>query len=328
MIVITEKGNHDYYELKDYFIECEYEDIVKVAKEVLANYDYYYNKLFANFDIIKIHSNHKRLIDEFLEKSSKNDRMDVVIAILVKDKEATLPRFITCLLNQTFPKERTRLYIRTNDNTDKSEEILSSFITEHTSKYKSVFYDRTSVSEELKKYKAHEWNAQRFKILGKIRDDSVKYALEHNAHYFVIDIDNFIVPSTLDDMLAVSSLGVIAPMLVTKSAYSNYHSSVDNNGYLKTDDLYLRILNKNIKGCIDVPVVHCTYFIANNILDKVSYDDGSFRYEYVVFSDVLRKQNIPQYIDNRKDYGRISFATTKEEFEDDWAQYQSIFTQV
>ena len=75
MIVITEKGNHDYYELKDYFIECEYEDIVKVAKEVLANYDYYYKKLFANFDLIKIHSNHKRLIDEFLTKSSKNDSM-------------------------------------------------------------------------------------------------------------------------------------------------------------------------------------------------------------------------------------------------------------
>lgn len=254
--------------------------------------------------------------------------MDVVIAILVKDKEETLPTFFTCLLNQTFPKERTILYIRTNDNTDKSEEILHRFLTNHASKYKSVFYDSTSISEDLKKYKAHEWNAQRFKILGKIRDDSVKYALEHNAHYFVIDVDNFIVPSTLDDMLAVSSLGVIGPMLVTQTAYSNYHASIDKNGYYKSDDLYYKILNKNIKGCIDVPVVHCTYFIANNILDKVSYDDGSYRYEYVVFSDVLRKKNIPQYIDNRKDYGRISFAITKDEFEADWAKYKSIFTQV
>jgi hypothetical protein len=168
--------------------------------------------------------------------------MDVVIAILVKDKEATLPTFITCLLNQTFPKERIILYIRTNDNIDKSEEILSVFINEHGSKYKSVFYDNTSVSEDLKKYKPHEWNAQRFKILGKIRNDSIKYALDHNAHYFVIDVDNFIVPSTLDDMLAVSSLGVIAPMLVTKTAYSNYHSSIDKNGYCVTGDEYLKIL--------------------------------------------------------------------------------------
>jgi hypothetical protein len=251
--------------------------------------------------------------------------MDVVIAILVKDKEATLPTFITCLLNQTFPKERIILYIRTNDNIDKSEEILSVFINEHGSKYKSVFYDNTSVSEDLKKYKPHEWNAQRFKILGKIRNDSIKYALDHNAHYFVIDVDNFIVPSTLSDMVPIAPLGVIAPMLVTKTAYSNYHSSIDKNGYCVTGNEYLKILNKIIKGCIDVPVVHCTYFIANHILDKVSYDDDSYRYEYVVFSDVLRKQNIPQYIDNRKDYGRISFAITKDEFEADWAQYKSIF---
>jgi len=254
--------------------------------------------------------------------------MDVVIAILVKDKEATLPTFFQCLLNQTFPKEKIILYIRTNDNTDKSEELIDQFLTDNQSKYKSVFYDNTSVSEELKKYKGHEWNSLRFKILGKIRDNSVKYALEHNAHYFVIDIDNFIVPSTLDDMIAVSSLGVIAPMLTTHTAYSNYHSAIDKNGYLLADKMSLLILLKQVQGCIDVPVVHCTYFIANNILDKVSYDDDSYRYEYVIFSDVLRKQKIPQYIDNRKDYGRITFAVTKEEFETFWDSNKSVFTQI
>jgi len=251
--------------------------------------------------------------------------MDVVVAILVKDKESTLPTFIRCLLNQTFPKKRTRLYIRTNDNTDNSEEILSKFINEHGSDYKSIFYDATPVSESIKKYKQHEWNVERFKVLGKIRDESIKYAIDNNSHYFVIDVDNFIVPSTLDDMVQVAPLGVIAPMLVTQTAYSNYHSTIDKNGYCLPGEAYLKILNKVIKGCIDVPVVHCTYFVANHILDKVSYDDGTYRYEYVVFSHTLRKQNIPQYIDNRKDYGRITFATTKEEFDADWDVYKSVF---
>ena len=61
---------------------------------------------------------------------------------------------------------------------------------------------------------------------------------------------------------------------------------------------------------------------------KTHYDDNSYRYEYVIFSDVLRKQKIPQYIDNRKDYGRISFAVTKEEFETFWASNKSFFTQI
>ena len=251
--------------------------------------------------------------------------MDVVVAILVKDKEATLPAFFQCLLNQTFPKERIRLYIRTNDNTDRSEEIISAFIKEHESKYKSVFYNNTSVSENLKQYKNHEWNHERFKILGEIRQESVRYAIKYSSHYFVIDVDNFITPSTLSEMVEVACLGVIAPMLTTHSAYSNYHSSVDENGYLLQDEMAIPILCKKIKGCIEVPVVHCTYFIANNILDKVWYDDNSYRYEYVIFSDILRKQNIPQYIDNRRDYGRITFATTKEEFEEDWATYKDVF---
>ena len=37
-------------------------------------------------------------------------------------------------------------------------------------------------------------------------------------------------------------------------------------------------------------VVHCTYFINYNVLDKICYDDNSYRYEYVIFSDSLRKK--------------------------------------
>ena len=52
-----------------------------------------------------------------------------------------------------------------------------------------------------------------------------------------------------------------------------------------------------------------------NILNKISYDDESYRYEYVIFSDTLRKLGIPQYLDNSIDYGFLTFADTKEDFE-------------
>ena len=42
--------------------------------------------------------------------------------------------------------------------------------------------------------------------------------------------------------------------------------------------------------------------------------DGTYRHEYVVFSDTLRKRDIPQYLDNREVYGHITFATTRESF--------------
>jgi len=65
--------------------------------------------------------------------------MDLVtIAILAKKKAATLPLYLDCILSQTYPKEKTLLYIRTNDNTDNTTEILKDFIEPHGHKYKQV----------------------------------------------------------------------------------------------------------------------------------------------------------------------------------------------
>jgi len=76
MIVITEKsGSLDYYDLKDHIIECDYKDIVKVAKEVLENYEYYYNKLFKDFDLIR-HSINRKAIADAVINNKKNDSIE------------------------------------------------------------------------------------------------------------------------------------------------------------------------------------------------------------------------------------------------------------
>lgn len=64
MIVITEKSLDNNYELKKYIIECEYDDLVSTVKTVLENYDYYYHKLFDNFDIDAIEKNYKEIADK------------------------------------------------------------------------------------------------------------------------------------------------------------------------------------------------------------------------------------------------------------------------
>ena len=131
-----------------------------------------------------------------------------------------------------------------------------------------------------------------------------------------MDCDNLIYPETLESMMN-TNLPIVAPLLrcYEKPFYSNYHDAIDVNGYYIPSSFYYNILDQTVKGMIEVLVVHCAYFIRYEILDKVSYDDESYRYEYVIFSDVARKQNIPQYIDNRKIYGYVSFAENKEEFE-------------
>ena len=67
MIVITEKSLPDpNYPLKDHIIECDYDDIPAMVKEVLNNYEFYYNKLFGNFDIEKVKADYVRITDNII----------------------------------------------------------------------------------------------------------------------------------------------------------------------------------------------------------------------------------------------------------------------
>lgn len=233
----------------------------------------------------------------------------ITIAILAKDKAHSLDLYLQCLESQTWPKDQTYLYIRTNNNNDQTGKVLKKWVEKVKNLYPKIYFNDKDVEQPVQNYKQHEWNQLRFKVLGKIRQDSIQWAKEQGSHYFVVDCDNFIQPDTLTKIFNVQ-LPIVAPFLKLddNKFYSNYHSEVDEKGYLKETALYHQIYRQEIKGLIELPVVHCTYLIRNEVLDKISYDDNSGRDEYVIFSDVARKNHIPQYLDNRELYGRLTFA--------------------
>ncbi|MFZ4098916.1 MAG: hypothetical protein ACOYKZ_01130 [Chlamydiia bacterium] len=244
----------------------------------------------------------------------------VTIAILAKDKAHTLPTYLECIEHQTWPKSQTYLYIRTNNNNDATAEILRTWVDRVHGQYPEIYFNDARVDLPVEKYGPHEWNTMRFQVLGQIRKDSLEWARQHKSNYFVADCDNFILPETLET-LAATQLPMVAPLLrchrngpYCPTAYSNYHAAVDQQGYYRDDPLYYSIWRQDVKGLIEVPVIHCTYFLRHDVLDKLSYDDGSGLHEYVIFSASARKQHIPQYLDNRKVYGYITFADKAEDF--------------
>lgn len=240
----------------------------------------------------------------------------VTIAILAKDKAHTLPEYLQCIENQTWPKNRTNIYIRTNNNTDETVSVLKNWVERIKDEYLEVFFDDSNVPEHVQEYKQHEWNSIRFKVLGKIREDSVRWAQSRGSHYFVVDCDNFIKRDTIQALLD-THLPIVAPFLrqdETVTSYSNYHSHIDENGYFVAEPMYYQIFRQEVKGLIEVPVVHCTYLIRKTFLPLMSYDDNSYRYEYVIFSDCARMFGVQQYLDNRTIYGRITMAEDKESF--------------
>ena len=168
---------------------------------------------------------------------------EILIAILAKDKEPTLPFFLNSIYTLDYDKKQIHLYIRTNDNNDKTRELLLDFIGKYGKEYASIYYNDTSINTDLKKMGHREWTRIRFDILGKIRQDSIDYAIKNNLHYFVVDCDNFITPNTLKAMMKHKDKKVIGPMLPTKTGYSNYHYVVDGDGYFKGHENYQKLLH-------------------------------------------------------------------------------------
>lgn len=243
---------------------------------------------------------------------TEQHRPYVVVAILAKDKSSFLPHYLDCIFGQTYPKDRIHLWIRSNNNNDDTEEVLRDWVSQHREKYASVVENYDNVEEPVQQFGQHEWNVMRFKVLAKIRQASVDYAMKLKSHYFVADCDNFILPETLEKMVS-ANLPVVSPLLASPTYYSNYHACITDTGYYRECDRYYWLLRGTIRGLVDVPVVHCTYFVSVDVLPYVSYDDQSGRYEYVIFSHVLRNHGIAQYLDTRHIYGAITLKDSLEE---------------
>ena len=236
---------------------------------------------------------------------------DITVAILAKDKGYCLSFYLHCLLQQTYPKDKMILYIRTNDNSDNTQEILEEFIQVHGSKYKHIYYDPTSIDPDLSGYENHSWDLFRFKVMSKIRQESIDFAKRYKTDYFVADCDNFLERGVLKRLWDIRSFGVVAPLLSMerKVRYSNMHNQSCALGYYQPNKEYHRLVSPPRKGVYEVSTVHCTYLIRNDLLDDVTYEDNSTRAEYVILSDAFRRKNIPQLIDDRQFNGFLFIDT-------------------
>jgi len=254
---------------------------------------------------------------------------NVFLALLVKQKEAVLPLFLESLNDWDYPKENIFIYIRTNNNTDNTKQLLEEWIEEYGDKYKGLIYNSEDVPEKVEQYDVHFWNGERFRVLGKIRQESMNQALLTDCeYYFVVDTDNFLFPETLKELVKLD-LPIVAPFLRYAVAlgenadtpveaakreghmsryYSNYHDKVDDFGSIIAEDIYYKILNQEVKGLIECMCVHCTYLIKREYLSELTYLEQSDRWEYMVFSNSARNKGITQYLDNRTIYGVLTLS--------------------
>lgn len=239
----------------------------------------------------------------------------VLLAILAKQKEAVLPLYLRCIDALDYPKSRISLWVRTNNNTDATAHLLEEWLQRVGGDYADVRFESSDVDAEVQRFGVHEWNPERFRVLAAMRQQSLEATVPLGCdYYFVVDVDNFLRPATLRELVALR-LPIVAPLLHHEQAghrYSNYHFKADRRGYYLDCPEYDYVLTGKIRGVIEVDVVHCTYLVRADVIDRLSYIDASGRHEYVVFSESARLSGVPQYLDNRQVYGYLSLTESSE----------------
>lgn len=237
---------------------------------------------------------------------SENKR--VLIAILARNKEHVLPTFLRNLENLNYDKRLISIYINTNNNEDKTEELLLSWINKNRADYRQIIYENHEV-DNLGSSLPHEWTIKRFHVLGEIRNKSLQLTKELNCdYYFVIDVDNFILPETLK-YLVNKDKPIIAPMLKSipekVDYYSTFFCAVDPIGYYNCHPDHEKIVDRKIIGTFQVPLVHCTYLVNANYIDKLTYQDGTDHHEFVIFARSARDNNIDMFVCNEIVFGTL-----------------------
>ena len=238
----------------------------------------------------------------------------VLVAILARNKAHTLPKYLECIEHLNYDKEKITIYVNTNNNSDRTEAILQEWIQKHEGEYAKIIYESGDVQElGDDKSTPHGWNDTRCSILGRIRDRSLKVALECKCdYYFVIDCDNFITnPYTLKELIAQEK-PIIAPMLRChphSSVYANYWYQADSRWFYKGHPHYNKIMNWSWQSNHRVPVVHCTYLIRSEVIPLLSYtrdwEEGLNNYEFGIFCRSAVKNGVDQYICNKSFYGSL-----------------------
>ena len=217
------------------------------------------------------------LLKDLRPRQPAND--SVVIGMVHTKGCTTTMKALTQLLNQTLDKSKVHVVLA-------SSKDVNEFIT-------FDLLNRREYASVSRYIGDHSYEH----VIGK--------ALELGSHVCFMESRHLLESYTIQTLLDSKEKGVIAPMLVSNTRYSNYHTKVDINGYIMDEPMYDDLLYKRVKGQIAVPVVNGMYFIHHKLLPQISYTDGTNRDSYVILCDGLRKKGIPQYLDNRRTYGTI-----------------------
>lgn len=123
-----------------------------------------------------------------LYKKPLNKKLpSVLIVSLIRNKAHTLPMFLSNLEEQDYPKDRISLWMVTDHNEDRSQEILEVWLRRAQTSYHSVHYQFDD-SEKIRKGETNltHWPEERFLELIRMKEAALDFARQSWADYVFV----------------------------------------------------------------------------------------------------------------------------------------------
>ncbi|KAM9610945.1 procollagen galactosyltransferase 1 [Morphnus guianensis] len=253
----------------------------------------------------------------------------VTIAVLARNAAHALPAALGALERLRHPKERTALWVAVDHSVDNTTAVLREWLggvrgLYHRVEWRPMEEPRWYPDEEGPKH----WSPSRYEHVMKLRQAALESARANWADYLLfLDADNVLInPDTLGLLMAENKT-VVAPMLDSRAAYSNFWCGMTAQGYYRRTPAYLPIRKRERRGCFAVPMVHSTFLVdlrkeaSRALAFYPPHPDYTWAFDdIIVFAFSCRQAEVQMFVCNREVYGFLpvplrSHSTLRDEAE-------------
>ncbi|KAJ0032358.1 hypothetical protein NQD34_002439 [Periophthalmus magnuspinnatus] len=251
-------------------------------------------------------------VQEPVRSESSLQKPKVMIAIVARNAAHSLPHYLGCIERLDYPKDRIAIWAATDHNMDNTTAMLRGWLKKAQGVY---HYVEWRPMEEPKLYTDEwgpkHWPPSRFNHVMKLRQAALKASRERWADYILfVDSDNLLTNPQVLNLLMAENLTIVAPMLESRSLYSNFWCGMTPQGYYKRTPDYQPIREWKRLGCFPVPMVHSTFLIdlrreaSKDLAFHPPHPDYSWAFDDImVFAFSARQAGVQMYVCNREHYG-------------------------
>ncbi|XP_010731705.3 procollagen galactosyltransferase 2 [Larimichthys crocea] len=265
-----------------------------------------------------LHSNTEELpADHLLQPTQQESSLlkpTVLITILARNAQHSLPYFLGCIDRLDYPKDRIAIWAASDHSVDNSTAMLQEWLRGVQHLYHSVEW---RPAEQPSSYDDEQgpkhWPDSRFIHVMKLKQAALRAARRLWTDYILfVDSDNLLTNrQVLSDMIA-ENLTIVAPMLESKDLYSNFWCGMTPEGYYRRTPVYIPIRKWKRHGCFAVPMVHSTYLLdlrrrASQALafHPLHPDYPHSVDDIMVFAFSAQQAGVQMYVCNKDHYGYL-----------------------